>query len=84
MSKKGLSLFGVCLFFGCFFCFEKVGLLPKKLFGRKTCAGPPTVATAVTGATAAVAATGPTAATVATAATAATAVTAATAATQYV
>jgi hypothetical protein len=40
--KKGLSLFGVCLFFECFLRFGKSGLPPKKnLFGGKTCAGPP-------------------------------------------
>jgi hypothetical protein len=41
-SKKGLSLFGVCLFFACFLRFGKSGLPPKKkLFGGKTWAGPP-------------------------------------------
>jgi hypothetical protein len=30
--KKGLSLFGVCLFFGCFLRFGKSGLPPKKTF----------------------------------------------------
>jgi hypothetical protein len=42
--KKGLSLFGVCLFFGCFLRFGKSGLpSKKKLFGGKTWAGPPII-----------------------------------------
>jgi hypothetical protein len=42
--KKGLSLFGVCLFFECFLRFGKSCLPAKKnLFGGKTWAGPPTV-----------------------------------------
>jgi hypothetical protein len=42
-QKFGLSLFGVCLFFGGFWCIEKLGLPPeKKIIGGKTWAGPPT------------------------------------------
>ena len=40
-QKIGLSLFGVCLFFGGFWPFKKLGLPPKKIIGGKTCAGPP-------------------------------------------
>ena len=37
----GLSLFGVCLFFGGFWCIEKLGLpREKKIIGGKTWAGP--------------------------------------------
>jgi hypothetical protein len=36
MSKKGLSLFGVCLFFGCFFALRKSrSPAPKKTFWRE-------------------------------------------------
>ena len=43
-QKKGLSLFGVCLFFGGFWSFEKSrSPAPKKPFGGKTWAGPSTI-----------------------------------------
>ena len=44
-QKIGPSLFGVCLFFGGFWPFEKLGLpLPKKYIGGTTWDGPPTLA----------------------------------------
>jgi hypothetical protein len=34
-QKIGLSLFGVCLFFGGFWCIKKLGLPPKKNYWRE-------------------------------------------------